>query len=263
MENGNGEGTLPEGFMAWMLARASRCLTVLGGTKTVAAEAATTQAWPVLGRPSQPVNGSFSQRSFPFHGQFLKCLRAPIARSIPEAPTRSTEDFWEIVSFSQSERPLRTFFRPWAFRCYLNMAGLVSCMPECRSLAAEFFRGALNVENRSALGQKSSELAALNAAYSTCRNHRYHRNFNDWRQFAMVAASRFKTAATGAQRERLAVRQIDLWREHTTIIKCIETLDRSVRLSRTDSGRSRASRSAWLGRLESRSCIHCRTAPVV
>src|SRR5579885_1884994 len=117
----------------------------LGGTKIVAASIPLrTQACPVFGKPSQPVNGSFNQRSRSASlGNSSKALRAPMAMESSCAPIASMKAFCEVVSFIQ-DRTARCELSSvhWPFKVVTEiLAGLVSSIPAVRSFAAEFSEG--------------------------------------------------------------------------------------------------------------------------
>ncbi len=103
-----------------------------------------TQAWPVFGKPSQPVKGNLSQRSRSVSlSSPWKALRAPTAMASFCEPIRSMAALCEVVSLSQ-ERTERSALS--SVHCARSMAtwifaGLVSCMPMVRCLAAEFSAG--------------------------------------------------------------------------------------------------------------------------
>src|SRR5260370_19143313 len=65
METGTVRARSGAFFVFWIASKSIwRACQAFGGTKTVAANSPVrTQASPVLGKPSQPVKGSFSQRS--------------------------------------------------------------------------------------------------------------------------------------------------------------------------------------------------------
>src|SRR5260370_23385022 len=77
----------------------------LGGTKTVAAKSLVrTQVSPVFGKPSQPVKGSFSQRSrSDSFGNSSKAFLAPRAIESFCAPIKSMTAFCEVLSFSHEQ----------------------------------------------------------------------------------------------------------------------------------------------------------------
>src|SRR6267154_586085 len=100
-----------------------------------------TQDWPVLGKPSQPVKGSFSQRSR--SDSFVnssKAFLAPTAMESSCAPTKSTAALCEVLSFSKERTA----------RCALFGRGILC--------------GPLNIEDRTAMRQQSGKLTALNPA---------------------------------------------------------------------------------------------------